>query len=218
MPLQREHLQFALLFLCVPIQYFIVQNSGTSESSRTHQISLIVKQIQDFHRYWLSPESWTKWCKKLLLDRADPGTGESIAIEVLKYREEVNTGHFASSTQPRNVRKPQVKFRVGQVFKHKKFGYRGVIVGWDEITKAPEFWIDQMHGRDNPGWRKQPNYSVLVDTRDREGAQTTYVVQENIEVIKSNKVLHPKVDDHFESYDGSQYIPRPWLRTLYPLD
>ena len=61
-------------------------------------------------------------------------------------------------------------------------------------------------------------FSVLVDTRDREGAQTTYVVQENIEVIKSNKVLHPKVDDHFESYDGSQYIPRPWLRTLYPLD
>merc|ERR1712223_939090 len=87
MPLQREHLQFALLFLCVPIQYFIVQNSGTSESSRTHQISLIVKQIQDFQRYWLSPVSWTKWCKKLLLDRADPGTGESIAITVLHRRD-----------------------------------------------------------------------------------------------------------------------------------
>ena len=61
-------------------------------------------------------------------------------------------------------------------------------------------------------------FSVLVDTRDREGAQITYVVQENIEVIKSAKVLHPKVDDHFEAYDGSQYIPRPWLRELYPLD
>ena len=61
-------------------------------------------------------------------------------------------------------------------------------------------------------------FSVLDDTRDREGAQITYVVQENIEVIKSAKVLHPKVDDHFEAYDGSQYIPRPWLRELYPLD
>ena len=61
-------------------------------------------------------------------------------------------------------------------------------------------------------------FPVLVDTRDREGAQITYVVQENIEVIKSAKVLHPKVDDHFEAYDGSQYIPRPWLRELYPLD
>lgn len=218
MPLQREHVQFALIFLCVPIQYFIVQNSGSSESSRSHQISLIVKQITDFQKHWLSPESWTKWCQKILLDRPDPGTGESVAKEVLKYREEVNTGHFASSTQPRIERKPQVKYRVGQVFKHKKFGYRGVIVGWDETTKAPEFWINQMHGKDNPKWRDQPNYSVLVDTRDREGAQITYVVQENIEVIKSAKVLHPKVDDHFEAYDGSQYIPRPWLRELYPLD
>ena len=31
--------------------------------------------------------------------------GESIAKEVLKYREEVNTGHFASSTQVRNFQK-----------------------------------------------------------------------------------------------------------------
>ena len=85
--------------------------------------------------------------------------GESVAKEVLKYREEVNTGHFASSTQPRIERKPQVKFRVGQVLKHKKFGYRGVIVGWDETTKAPEFWINQMHGKTNPKWRDQPNYS-----------------------------------------------------------
>ena len=75
MPLQREHLQFALLFLCVPIQYFIVQNSGTSESSRTHQISLIVKQIQDFRKHWLSTESWTQWYRKILLDRPDPGQG-----------------------------------------------------------------------------------------------------------------------------------------------
>ena len=31
--------------------------------------------------------------------------GESVAKEVLKYREEVNTGHFASSTQVRNFQK-----------------------------------------------------------------------------------------------------------------
>ena len=76
MPLfQREHVQFALIFLCVPIQYFIVHNSGSSESSRTHQISLIVKQIQDFRKHWLSTESWTQWCRKILLDRPDPGQG-----------------------------------------------------------------------------------------------------------------------------------------------
>ena len=61
-------------------------------------------------------------------------------------------------------------------------------------------------------------HSLLVDTRDRQAPQMTYVPEENIEVIKGTKILHPKVEDHFETYDGSQYIPRPWLRTLYPYD
>jgi len=225
MPLQRDHIQFVILFLCVPFQYFFVLYTGSSEQSRSYQLSLLVKQIQEFQKDWFTTASWTKWLKENLLENFEhnekipvPGVGESVAKEVLKFREESNSGHFATSTVPRNVRKPHVKYRVGQVIKHKRFGYRGVIVGWDEMTKAPEFWIDQMHGRDKPEWRSQPNYSVLVDTRDREGAQTTYVVQENLEVIKNTKVLNPKVDEHFESFDGSQYISRPWLRTLYPLD
>lgn len=218
--LQRDQLQFAILFLCVPIQYLVVQYSGSSESTRTYHISLIVKQLQDFQQQWFSLETWRQWCLDLLKPvPVDPGQGESIATEVFKYREEINSGHFASSTEPRKTRKPIVKFRVGQVVKHKLFGYRGVIVGWDETAQAPDFWIEQMHGKNKPEWKSQPNYSVLVDTRDRTGTpQTTYVVQENIEVITKTKVLHPKVEDHFESYDGSQYIPRPWLRTLYPLD
>ena len=93
-----------------------------------------------------------------------------------------------------------------------------MVVGWDESTQAPEPWIQQMHGPDRPDWRKQPNYAVLVDTRDRQGAQITYVVQENMEVVKNVKVFHPKLDEHFESYDGSQYLPRPWLKARYPLD
>ena len=70
----------------------------------------------------------------------------------------------------------------------------------------------------HPEWKKQPNYSLLVDTRDREQPQMTYVPEENMEVIRGTKVLHPKVDDYFETYDGGQYLPRPWLRTLYPFD
>ena len=97
------------------------------------------------------------------------------------------------------------------------FCFRGVIIGWDEKAKAPEHWIKQMHAG-HPEWRAQPNYSVLVDTRDRTAPQTTYVPQENIEVIKGTKVLHPSIDDYFEAYDGSQYLPRPFLRERYPRD
>ena len=34
-----------------------------------------------------------------------------------------------------------------------------------------------------------PNYAVLVDTRDRQSAQMTYIPEENIEVISNTKVI-----------------------------
>ena len=37
--------------------------------------------------------------------------------------------------------------------------------------------------------------------------EMTYVPQENIEVIKNTKILHPSVEDYFENFDGSQYLP-----------
>ena len=37
-------------------------------------------------------------------------------------------------------------------------------------------------------WRKLPNYSVLVDTRDRMSPQRTYVAEENIEVVSATRV------------------------------
>ena len=66
MPLQREHWQFAFIFLIVPIQYYIVQHSGSSESSRTHQISVLIKQVQEFYDRWFRVESWVKWLRTLL--------------------------------------------------------------------------------------------------------------------------------------------------------
>jgi hypothetical protein len=72
MPLQREHLQFALLFLCVPLQYFVVQYSGTSESTRSYNISLIIKQIRDFRDSWFKIEPWIEWTKKLLVKITNP--------------------------------------------------------------------------------------------------------------------------------------------------
>ena len=117
MPLmERDHFYFAILFLCIPVQYFVIQYSGSSESSRTYRISQIVKEFQEFHTQWLRPESWVKWLKKCLVQ--DPGQGECPAHEVLRYREQQNGGHFASSSRPRDRRIPQVKFRVGQVIKH----------------------------------------------------------------------------------------------------
>ena len=57
-----------------------------------------------------------------------------------------------------------------------RWGYRGVIIGWDEKARAPHTWIQEMH-KNNPTWQHQPNYAMLVDTRDRQAPQITYVPQ-----------------------------------------
>jgi len=181
-----------------------------------------VTQITEIRENWLRVEPWRKWCwgfmhlrlRDLLDPYADP-LGECPAVEVFRLRDK--NGYFGQSTEPRDVRPPHIQFRVGQVIKHKKWGYRGVIIGWDEKARAPQEWLAQMH-QDNDRWQHQPNYAILVDTRDRAAPQITYVPQENIEVVKHTKILHPNVEDYFENFDGSQYLPRPWLRSIYTRD
>ena len=35
-----------------------------------------------------------------------------------------------------------------------RWGYRGVIIGWDEKARAPEQWLREMHSKE-PEWRNQ---------------------------------------------------------------
>jgi len=234
MPLQREHIQFAVLFFSVPLQYFVVQHMGSSETSRTYAISQMMVDLNKFQNRWFRVDPWKKWCHGLVISITehaglnsnpydptksifDPGDdrGESPALEVIKFRK--TQLFFGQSTVVRYPKSPHVTFRVGQVVKHKTWGYRGVIIAWDETANAPAEWLREMH-KENKEWRNQPNYSVLVDTRDRQAPQMTYVPQDNIEVVRNTKILHPSVEDYFENFDGSQYLPRPWLKTVYPRD
>jgi len=226
MPVGREQLQFAAVLLCVPLQLLLTTYMGSTESNRTYAISQLVSQMSSIRETWLRVEPWKQWCQRLLTLRIkdlvdlhtyghlDPN-GESPAVEVFRFRDK--DGYFGQSPEPRFTRPPHLQFRVGQVVKHKKWGYRGVIIGWDLEARAPQDWLSEMH-KNNPAWRTQPNYAILVDTRDRPAPQITYVPQENIEVIKHTKILHPSTEDYFENFDGSQYLSRPWLRTLYPRD
>jgi hypothetical protein len=58
----------------------------------------------------------------------------SPAIEVLQYRE--RAGYFATSLDVRNERPLHLRYRIGQVVKHRTLGYKGVIVGWDLQAKV----------------------------------------------------------------------------------
>ncbi len=48
--------------------------------------------------------------------------------------------YFAQSAEVRDPKPPHVRLRVGQVVRHKLWGYHGVVIGWDQTAKAPENW------------------------------------------------------------------------------
>jgi F-box protein 21 len=55
----------------------------------------------------------------------------------------------------------RVKYFIGQVFRHKRYGYLGVIKGWDVVCSAGEDWIRQMNVDGLAHGRQQSFYHVL---------------------------------------------------------
>lgn len=53
-----------------------------------------------------------------------------------------------------------VRYRVGQPFKHKRYGYEGVVTGWDPLCDAGEDWIRNMGVDRLPYGRNQSFYHV----------------------------------------------------------
>ena len=55
----------------------------------------------------------------------------------------------------------QVRFKIGQVFRHRRFRYLAVITGWDTRCKADERWKYQMGVNQLPRGSEQSFYNAL---------------------------------------------------------
>ena len=94
------------------------------------------------------------------------------------------------------------KFRAGQIVKHLKFGYRGVIYRADEAYSLSDDWYEQV-ARSRPP-KDAAWYHVLVDR----GVHTTYVAERHLSASGDRtQIQHPALGEHFESYDGLAYHP-----------
>jgi hemimethylated DNA binding protein len=127
----------------------------------------------------------------------------------------------ATGTDCESRRPACVAYRVGQLVRHKNYGYRGVICGWDETCCASEAWATQMGVKLLPGGTAQPFYNVLVDNRDRP-SQTTYMAEENIILLEDtgDGVQHSDVGLHFDYFVewANVYLPSAELQRKYPHD
>ena len=92
-----------------------------------------------------------------------------------------------------------LKFAVGQVIHHRRYGYRGVIVAIDRQCEAEEDWYK--HNQTQPR-RDQPWYHVLV----HDAAHTTYVAEENLEPDPTNQpIRHPDLNRFFRTFLKGRY-------------
>ena len=105
------------------------------------------------------------------------------------------------------VRRPEPKYRVGQLVHHRRYGYRGVIVELDLSCQADEAWYQRNQTQPD---RDQPWYHVLV----HEGAHATYPAESSLEPDPNKEpILHPLLDRFFERFENGAYIrnKEPWV-------
>ncbi|RMZ91811.1 hypothetical protein DV736_g945, partial [Chaetothyriales sp. CBS 134916] len=113
-----------------------------------------------------------------------------------------------------------VKYRVGQVFQHRRRSYLAVIYGWDPYCKMQETWI-RMNGVDNlPMGRRQPFYHVLV-----EDGSLRYVAEENVKLLEQDEMREPmwqkfpiQIGKWFKRWDPERGVFVSNVATEYPDD
>jgi len=99
-------------------------------------------------------------------------------------------------------------FEPGEVVRHRRYGYRGVIVARDEFCQADDKWYSKNQTQPE---RNQPWYHVLVD-----GSSTcTYAASVNLMADESGlPISHPLLPYFFSNFDQGVYArnDEPWPR------
>ena len=91
------------------------------------------------------------------------------------------------------------EFGLGNIIEHTRYGYRGVVVDFDETCQAPKDWYQSNQTQPE---RNQPWYHVLVDGNQ----QVTYVAQSNLQADQSKQqVVHGMINLFFSGYDENNH-------------
>ena len=97
-------------------------------------------------------------------------------------------------------------FEPGQIVRHRRYGYRGVIVARDARCQADEAWYSKNQTQPD---REQPWYHVFVDA----SSGCTYAAAENLVADNSARpISHPLLAHFFSGYKDGRYVrnSRPW--------
>lgn len=91
-------------------------------------------------------------------------------------------------------------FAPGQLVRHRRYGYRGVVVDFDQRCRASEEWYASNQTQPK---KAQPWYHVLVHG----STHSTYAAQENLERDPStDPVEHPLLQHFFRAFVDGRYV------------
>lgn len=101
-------------------------------------------------------------------------------------------------------------FRIGDMVRHKMFGFRGLIFDIDPVFANTEEWYEAIPAAMRPS-RNQPFYHLFAD--NGESSYVAYVSQQNLVVDESGEPIdHPAIDALFEQQEDGRYAldPQRW--------
>ena len=113
---------------------------------------------------------------------------------------------FFSPQAGRDISAPPVssaRFSIGEVVRHRTFGFRGVVVDVDPVFANSEEWYQSIPEDIRP-LRDQPFYHLLAENAD--SSYVAYVSQQNLEHDQSDEpVDHPAISGIFDDYRDGRY-------------
>ena len=98
------------------------------------------------------------------------------------------------------------RFAAGQLVRHRRYGYRGVVVALDERCGAPDEWY--LNNQTQPD-RSQAWYHVFV----HDSTTVTYAAEENLQPDDDGGPIdHPFISKFFSAFEGGAYTrnDRAW--------
>lgn len=99
-----------------------------------------------------------------------------VLVEMLRVSRDADVAELIP--KPRNATNAGLQYKIGQYFRHKRYGYDGFVIGWDAHCAASSGWISEMRVDDLPRGRGQPFYNIVADDKS-----TRYVAEENIQIL-----------------------------------
>ncbi|MGP8232503.1 MAG: heat shock protein HspQ [Methylovirgula sp.] len=105
-----------------------------------------------------------------------------------------------------NVKPRKAKFGIGQIVKHRKYPFRGIIYDVDPVfANTDEWWLaipEEVRPR-----KDQPFYHLFAENADTE--YVAYVSEQNLLPDTSgDPIRHPQVEEMFVRAEGGEYRVR----------